>query len=242
MNGTEIAVRSISIFFPCYNDKGTIGNLVRDAISTVRVLGIRDYEVIVIDDGSTDGARELLRELEQSTPSLRVIYHAKNRGYGGALKSGFAAAGKEWVFYTDGDGQYDVRELALLVAKAPGADVVNGYKIKRNDSLARIVIGKIYQWGIKIGFMLKIRDVDCDFRLIRKTKLDAIALISNGGSMCVELTRRLQNAGSVFREVPVHHFDRVYGHSQFFTFRRVASTLLVLCKLWILLVLLCRTK
>lgn len=235
-------VTSLSVFFPCYNDRGTIGGLITNAVETIRALGIADYEVIVVDDGSTDGARELLRELVKTIPRLRVVFHEKNCGYGSALKSGFAAARKEWVFYTDGDAQYDVRELALLTAKAPGADVVNGYKIRRNDSLTRVIIGKLYQWGITIGFLLKIRDVDCDFRLIRKAKIDAIRLISNGGSVCVELSRRLQNAGAVFREVPVHHYNRVYGSSQFFTLRQVSTTLFALIVLWFRLVLLRQTK
>lgn len=236
------SVTSLSVFFPCYNDKGTIERLVHDAIETIQTLGIGDYEVIVVDDGSTDGARELLRELVKTIPRLRVVFHEKNCGYGSALKSGFAAVRKEWVFYTDGDAQYDVRELALLAANALGADVVNGYKIRRNDSLTRIIIGALYQWGIRLGFLLKIRDVDCDFRLIRKQKLNAITLTSNGGSICVELTRRLQNIGAVFKEVPVHHYNRVYGSSQFFTLRRVGTTLLTLIVLWFRLVLLRQTK
>ena len=120
--------------------------------------------------------------------------------------------------------------------------MVNGHKISRSDSLTRIIIGKLYQWGIRFGFLLAIRDVDCDFRLIRKAKMDAIRLVSNGGSVCVELVRRLQNVGSVFAEVPVHHYRRVYGHSQFFTFRRVGAALLALSRLWFLLVLLRRAR
>lgn len=236
-------ISSLSIFFPCYNDKGTIQGLVEKSIETAVKLGIEDYEVIVIDDGSTDGARELLKSLQDTIPALKIIFHEKNIGYGGALKSGFKASSKEWVFYTDGDAQYDVGELSLLVdALEDGVDVVNGYKIKRNDPLSRIIIGKTYQWGNKIIFLLKTRDVDCDFRLIRKAKIDGITLTSDGGSMCVELVKRLQNAGSVFKDVPVHHYDRVYGQSQFFTFKRVTSTLMTLMILWWHLVVLRRTN
>ena len=236
-------VKSLSIFFPCYNDKGTIGKLIEDSIETAKAIGIEDYEVIVTDDGSTDGARELLASLQKTNPRLKVIFHEKNRGYGAALQSGFAQATKEWIFYTDGDAQYDVKELALLVDVATeGVDLVNGYKIKRQDTFKRIVIGKVYQWTMKAVFLLKIRDVDCDYRLFKKEKLDQITLKSNDGSMCVELSRRLQNAKAVIREVPVHHYSRVYGQSQFFTFRRVSQTLMTLLKLWWELVLLGKTK
>ena len=120
--------------------------------------------------------------------------------------------------------------------------MVNGYKIKRQDTFDRIIIGKIYQWAMKVVFLLKIRDVDCDYRLFKKEKLDQITLKSDDGSMCVELSRRLQNAGVVIREVPVHHYSRTYGQSQFFTVRRVSRTLMTLFKLWWELVLLGKAK
>ncbi|MBI2627858.1 MAG: glycosyltransferase family 2 protein [Candidatus Niyogibacteria bacterium] len=236
-------INSLSIFFPCYNDKGTIQGLIEKSIKTVKDLGIEDYEIIVVDDGSADGARELLLSLQNAIPKLKVVFHEKNRGYGEALKSGFAAAGKEWVFYTDGDAQYDVGELSLLVnALKEEIDVVNGYKIKRRDPLNRIIIGKIYQWVIKIVFFLKVRDVDCDFRLIRKSKIDEIRLTSDGGSACMELSKRLQNAGARLANVPVHHYKRVYGQSQFFKVSRITSTLIMLIKLWWELVLLGKFK
>lgn len=236
-------INSISIFFPCYNDKGTIKKLIDDATETVNDLNINDYEIIVTDDGSTDGARELLASLQNNNHRLKVVFHEYNRGYGAALKSGFAQAAKEWIFYTDGDAQYDVKELALLVhAVEPGVDLVNGYKLKRQDTFDRIIIGKIYQWTMKVVFLLKIRDVDCDYRLFKREKLNQITLKSNDGSMCVELSRRLQNAGAVIREAPVHHYSRTYGQSQFFTFRRVSRTLMTLCKLWLELVLLGKAK
>lgn len=236
-------IRSLSIFFPCYNDKGTIQDLVEKSIKMTDKLGIEDYEVIVIDDGSTDGTRELLASLQNVIPRLKVVFHEKNRGYGGALKSGFQTANKEWVFYTDGDAQYDVGELALLInALEDGVDVVNGYKIKRHDPLSRIIIGKTYQLVNRLLFLLKTRDVDCDFRLIRKAKIDEIKLKSDNGSACVELAKRLQNAGSVIKNAPVHHYNRVYGQSQFFTAQRVISTLATLVKLWWELVLLGRSK
>src|SRR5947209_17009715 len=128
-----------------------------------------DFEVIVVDDGSTDRSRQILHELMDHFPRLRLVEHDGNRGYGGALQSGFAAATKDWVFYTDGDGQYDPGEIELLVKEATeGVDVVQGWKIRRGDSWKRALIGRVYHHGVAHLFRLHIRDVDCDFRLIRR--------------------------------------------------------------------------
>ena len=138
------AVESISAFFPCYNDEATIASMVNLAFVTIDRVGA-DGEVIVIDDGSTDASPHVLKELSDEHPRLRVVTHERNRGYGGALLSGFASATEQWVFYTDGDAQFDPAELEQLVDKAgPDVDVVQGYKIRRADNLARRVIGRVY--------------------------------------------------------------------------------------------------
>lgn len=216
---------SLSIFFPCYNDKGTIASLVLEARRVAERL-TDDFEIIVIDDGSSDGSRDLLLELQHQVVQLKLVFHEKNLGYGGALRSGFKTAGKEFIFYTDGDGQYDVKELPLLAERmAAGVDIVNGYKIKRSDPWHRLVIGYIYQYSIKVIFGLKIKDVDCDFRLMRMSIFDVISLESNTGTICVELIKKIQDAGFRFVEVGVSHYHRTYGSSQFFTPKRIASTL-----------------
>ncbi|MDO8594546.1 MAG: glycosyltransferase family 2 protein [bacterium] len=225
-------MNSLSIFFPCYNDKGTIATMVWSAKAVAEKL-TSEYEIIVIDDGSTDGARELLLGLQKELPDLRLVFHEKNHGYGGALRSGFKAASKDLVFYTDGDAQYDVGELPILWNKlTPDIDVVNGYKIKRHDPLHRIVVGFIYQCIIKVAFWLPIRDIDCDFRLIRRKVFGVIDLKSNTGTITVELVKKIQNAGFRFAEAPVSHFFRIYGASQFFNFKRVLKTLWRLGFVW----------
>jgi len=230
---TPQRLSSLSIFFPCYNDGGTIASLVLAALETARQF-TNDYEVIVVDDGSTDMSRDILRQLKEEFPQhVKLVFHERNRGYGGALRSGFATASKEWVFYTDGDAQYDPRELSLLVEKVrPDVDVVQGYKIKRHDPLHRIVIGKLYHYMMKLMFNLKIRDVDCDFRLIRKSVLDRIQLTQDSGVICLELVRKLQSAGARFEEVGVSHYFRMYGKSQFFNFRRIAAVGVGVARLW----------
>ncbi len=227
---------SLSIFFPAYNDVGTIASLALLAHMTARQLS-DDYEVIVVNDGSPDHTAELLDEMARSFAWLKVVHHAKNRGYGGALRSGFEAASKELVFYTDGDAQYDPRELAALFrALTPEVDFVNGYKIGRSDPLHRIVIGRAYHWFVRVAFGLKLRDVDCDFRLLRRQIFEKVRLTRSSGVICVELMKKVQDHGFRIAQVPVRHFHRSYGKSQFFNIPRVARTLLDLAKLWLELV------
>ena len=227
---------SLSIFFPAYNDAGTIASLAIVAHMTAREL-TDDYEVIVVEDGSPDHTGELLDEMAGHFPWLKVVHHQKNRGYGGALRSGFATASKELVFYTDGDAQYDPRELkSLWGAFGPGVDFVNGFKMGRSDPFHRVVIGRVYHWFVKLAFGLRIRDVDCDFRLMRRSVFDKVELTRSSGVICVELMKKVQDHGFRIGQVGVHHFHRSYGKSQFFNFPRVARTLLDLMKLWLELV------
>ena len=228
----------ISVFFPAYNDGGTIASMVIVTLQTLRQLA-DDFEVIVIHNGSTDYSPEVLSELERLYPNeLRVIDYPHPLGYGGALRVGFASCTKDLIFYTDGDAQYDPRELAnLLAALTPGVDMVNGYKIVRSDPLHRIIIGRAYHWGVKLLFGLRLKDVDCDFRLMRRTVIDRISLKSNTGVICVELMKKVQDAGFKVAQIPVHHYHRAYGGSQFFNIPRIYRSLHGLLGLWIELVL-----
>ena len=227
---------SISVFFPAYNDAHSIGKLVENALEVLPCL-TDDYEVIVINDGSADNTQEVLSQLQTKHKELRIVEHETNRGYGGALRSGFNAASKELVFYTDGDAQYDVRELLKLYPLlTENVDVVNGYKLERTDKINRKIIGGFYNRLAHFLFSLPIRDVDCDFRLIRRAILGKIALHSTSGSICVELVYKLRKAGANFEEVGVNHYARQYGQSQFFTFRRVSKTLLDFFLLWLKLI------
>lgn len=228
---------AISAFFPAYNDAGTISSMVITVLLTLREL-TDDYEVVVVNDGSKDHTAVVLDELARIYPGeVRIIHHPQNRGYGGALRTGFASATRDWIFYTDGDAQYDPRELKDLAALvSDDVDFINGWKIERNDPLHRIIIGRIYQYTIKLAFGLKLKDVDCDFRLMRREVFDRVQLTSDSGVICVELMKKVQDAGFRLAETPVHHFHRAYGKSQFFRFRRLAEVARDLTKLWIRLV------
>lgn len=225
--------KGISVFFPIYNDWGTVGSMAISAVTTLE--GITDdYEVILVNDGSEDKKiKKILDKIEQTFDKVRVIHHEKNRGYGGALRTGFANATKELIFYTDGDAQYDPTEMTLLFPlMKDNVDMVNGYKIKRSDPIHRAIVGRIYHWIVKFFFGLKVRDVDCDFRLVRKSVFDKVKLESNSGMICVELVKKIQDAGYNIVECPVHHYFRISGKSQFFNFPRVFKTCIELIKLW----------
>ena len=227
----------LSVFFPAYNDSGTIASLVISALRTARTL-TSDYEVIVVNDGSADATADILNELARTYPEVRVVHHPQNRGYGGALRSGFAAATRDLVFYTDGDAQYDPAEMTVLwQALVDGVDLVNGYKISRSDPLHRIVIGRIYHHTVKLLFGLKVRDVDCDFRMMRRAIFERVQLEKNSGVICLEMMKKIQDAGFNIAEVPVHHYHRAHGRSQFFNFRRLARTAADVMKLWFVLVI-----
>jgi glycosyltransferase involved in cell wall biosynthesis len=230
------ATAGLSVFFPAYNDSGTIASMVVTAVQTARRL-TSDFEVIVVNDGSKDRTGSILDELARLYPEVRIVNHEVNRGYGGALRSGFAAAQKDLIFYTDGDAQYDPAELELLWRRmTPDVDLINGYKISRSDPWHRIVIGRIYHHTVRLAFGLRVRDVDCDFRLMRRSIFDRVRLEKNSGVICLEMMKKIHDAGFRIAEVPVHHFHRAYGRSQFFNFRRIGRTAIDVLKLWIALV------
>jgi glycosyltransferase involved in cell wall biosynthesis len=227
----------ISAVFPAMNDAGTIASMVWTARAALR-RAAADYEIIVVNNGSRDYTALVLAELAGALPELRVISHDGPLGYGGALRAGFAAAAKDWIFYTDGDAQYNPLELSLLVeAAAEGVDVVNGYKTARQDPWYRTVLGRLYHHTARMLFGFRLRDVDCDFRLFRRAILETVPLTSETGTIGLEIVKRFQDAGFRFAEVPVSHYFRSYGDSQFFRPRRLARMAKNLAALWIQLVL-----
>ena len=223
----------VSIFFPCYNDAKSISALVENAFSTIKKYTKR-YEVIVVNDASDDNSKAVLEKLSQKYKRFRLISHPTNLGYGGALRSGFKAARYQLIFYTDGDGQYDVKELPLLLSlMSSDVDFINGIKMARHDPTYRIVIGNIYSFLTRWLFWIPIFDIDCDFRLIRKSLLNKLDLKNNSGAICIELVKKAQRAGAKFRQVSVHHLERRFGASQFFRIERILHTLGEMLMLWI---------
>lgn len=222
----------ISAFFPCYNDAGSIEEMVRRADATLRLV-TDSYDITVVDDGSADHSVRVLEALRSEVPALSIVRHVKNRGYGGALRSGFEAATKEFVFYTDGDGQYDPRELTrLVVLMEDGIGLVNGYKRNRADAFYRKLTGGTYEWMARRIFGIRIKDVDCDFRLIRTDYLRRVPLTFASGAIGLELIYNLQVRGCRMRETPVHHYPRLHGRSEFFSLKHVTGLINDVARFW----------
>ena len=211
---------SLTIFFPFFNDEGTV----LEQISNAYKIGNKvtdDLEVIAIHGGdSKDNTLKEIKHAKNKFKDLIVIDKSDNKEGYAVIKHGFVNASKDWVFYTDGDAQYDLNELLLLVDnyKQTKADVINGYKTTRGDGVVRHILGDLYAKLSTFIFELPIRDTDCDFRLIKKEFLDKFDLVSSDSSILGELIKKLELSGAKFSEVPVSHFDRKYGNSNYTAF------------------------
>ncbi|HAF06838.1 MAG: glycosyltransferase family 2 protein [bacterium] len=222
----------VSAMFPCYNDRENILKLVDRVEERLKKYTL-DYEIIVVDDFSTDGARELLLKKAEENPKLKVILHERNMGYGITIVDGLKNAQFQYFFYTDGDGQYDPAEIEKLIKVLDEDTVlVNGYKILRNDPLYRIIIGKLYNTFMKFFFGIKLRDIDCDFRMIKKDIFKDEEFFSKSGTICIEMIKKIELKGCKVKEVGVNHYERKFGRSQFFNFKRLFVVFLHLIVLW----------
>jgi glycosyltransferase involved in cell wall biosynthesis len=205
-------VTSLSIFFPCYNEKDSIRGLTEKSI---RVAGdiCDDYEIVLVDDGSSDGTSEMMDQLADKYPMVHVVHHRVNQGYGAALQSGFRAARKDYVFYTDGDGQFDIAELPKLLPLIDQYDIVSGYRMNRQEGLLRKI--NAFCWTKFVGwlFNLKLRDIDCAFKLYKRELFDTIEMHSTGALIDTEILARAQRKGYTIAQIGVHHYPRMSGQS-----------------------------
>jgi glycosyltransferase involved in cell wall biosynthesis len=202
---------SISAFFPAYNEEANIGPLCLKTAAALKKVASR-YEVIAVDDGSRDGTAAVVRALHKEQPQIRLVSHKVNQGYGAAVKTGFASAKMDWVFFTDGDGQFDVNEIARLLPLARDHDLVVGYRIKRADPPHRLL--NAWAWGTLVRglFGLKgVRDIDCAFKLIRRGVFKAFRLETTGAMISTELLVKSQKNGFKIAEIGVGHYPRVAG-------------------------------
>ena len=208
----KIPINELSLFFPCHNEAENLDALVAEALSALPTLAER-YEVILVDDGSTDATPAVAARLEAAHPNVvRVIRHDINRGYGGALRSGFGGARYEWIAFTDGDQQFRVADLAALISAVPNSDTVAlGYRIKRADPALRKIYAAVYRLANRFWFGLPVRDVDCAMKLFPRATLHGIAVESSGAFFSAELLIKLRARGVQMVEVGVPHFPRVAG-------------------------------
>lgn len=201
---------SITVFFPCYNEQDNVGRVTDKAVEVLEGMGA-DYEVIIVNDGSSDNTRSSADSLADKYPHVRAIHHETNQGYGAALQSGFRAASKELVFYTDGDGQFDLAELSPLIPLLENADIVSCYRLKRQDNLMRKING--FAWS-KLGcilFRMNVRDIDCAFKLYRREIFNNIEMHSTGALIDTEILARAVKKGYKIVQTGVHHYPRTAG-------------------------------
>jgi glycosyltransferase involved in cell wall biosynthesis len=209
----KMPLQELSLFFPCHNEADNLEGLVADALAALPALATV-YEVILVDDGSRDDTAGVAEHLVQRHGGVvRLVRHDVNRGYGGALRSGFAAARYNYLAYTDGDRQFRVADLARLVAcaEATHAPVVIGYRLQRADPLLRLIYATFYRVANRIWFGLHVRDVDCAAKLFRRDALREISVHSDGAFFSAELLIRLRVAGVKIVEVGVPHYPRTAG-------------------------------
>lgn len=221
---------SLSVFFPCYNEAGNVERVVRRAVELLDKF-VRDWEIIIVDDGSSDGTAEIADRLAAEDERIRAIHHEVNGGYGLALRSGFAAAKKEYVFYTDGDGQFDIADLPRLLERIHRADIINGYCRRRQDPLVRRINAACWGWLVRRMLHFRCRDVDSAFKLYRREIFDRIELKSTGALIDAEVLARAARLGYTIENVPVKHFARETGAqtgAKFSVILRAFKELLVL--------------
>lgn len=208
MNQTK--VKSISVFFPCYNEQENVERTTASTVSVLEELGV-DYEVIIVNDGSGDSTAEIAQKLADGNDKIKVVNHPRNLGYGAALQSGFKAATKELVFYTDGDGQFDIKEMPALLPLMEEFDIVSCYRINRQDNLIRKINAWCWTKLVCILFRMRVRDIDCAFKLFKREIFDNIEMSSSGALIDSEILARSVRKGYSITQRPVRHYPRTAG-------------------------------
>ncbi len=226
-------IDALSVFFPCINEEGNIENIVEKAEDILKRLKLK-YEIIIIDDGSTDSTGKLADRLALTNPNIRAIHHPKNLGYGEALKSGFYNAKYDTIVYTDGDGQFDFAEVTKFLGKIEDNDLVIGYRIKRKDPFFRILFKKGWTLSLWAFFGMTLKDVDCGFKMIKKEALEKIPQLqsSRGAMINAELAIKVKKHGFKIAQIGVNHYPRTSGKPTGASLNVIIKSYLDLLKLW----------
>jgi glycosyltransferase involved in cell wall biosynthesis len=228
-------IDKLSVFLPVYNEKGNVEGVV---LSTIKVLNdiASEWELIIVNDGSTDGTSLILKKLSSSDGRIKIITHQSNEGYGASLKSGFLAGKYPWIAFTDSDGQFDFGEITSFIdkQKETGADLVIGYYKKRQVSKVRIITSKVWEYTVFALFGLKVHDIDCGFKLISKKVIEKISPLESerGAFISSEILIKAKKWGFKFAEVPVTHFPRTKGAGTGRNINVIIKSFVDLFRLW----------
>jgi glycosyltransferase involved in cell wall biosynthesis len=227
-------IDSLSVFFPAYNEEAHVELTVRKTKKVLEEVASK-WEIIIVNDGSNDKTKEIAQTLSKEDKKIRVINHSKNGGYGEALKSGFYNSKYEWVAYIDIDGQFDFTEISKFLGKKDSADLLMGYRMKRQDSFYRLLFAKGWALALFVFFGLRLKDVDCGFKMVSKKVLDTIPHLEStrGGMINAELPIKTKKYGFKIAEIGVHHFPRTAGHPKGADLNVIIKSFIDLFKLWI---------
>lgn len=227
-------IKSLSVFFPCFNEEKNLSETVNKALKVLENLALEEYEVIIINDGSSDSTGKVADDLASKNPRIRVIHHPKNLGYGEALKSGFKMAKYDTVVYNDGDGQFDFLEVKKFLEKIDETDLIIGYRVKRADNPIRTLFAKGWAFSLWLFFGLKLRDVDCGFKMIKKEVLEKIGKLEStrGGMINAELVIKAKRYDFRLAQVGVSHYPRIAGKPSGATVPVIVKSYIDLLRLW----------
>jgi glycosyltransferase involved in cell wall biosynthesis len=210
LNRPPLSPLSLTIFFPCYNEEANVERVTHAAVAVARQL-TDDYEVIIVNDGSRDRTGEIADRLAGNVPGVRAVHNRPNQGYGGALQRGFRAATKNWIFYTDGDGQFDFGELPGLLPLLGSHDIVSCYRLDRKDPPMRKLNAWAWTTLVNLLFGLRLRDIDCAFKIYPRTFIEGITMHSRGALIDTEMLAKARNLGLSIAQAGVHHYPRTAG-------------------------------
>lgn len=203
---------SLSVFFPCYNEEENLPVILNQALLVLPKVA-KKYEIIVVNDGSSDDTKKVAQKFASQFPNIKVISHQTNKGYGAAIRTGINESANEWIFFTDGDGQFDLNELDFFVENKDKFMAILGYRRSRAEGLRRALFAKLYKLYIDLLFRVHVKDIDCAFKLIKAEELKQLSLFSSGAFISSEILYKLKKKHIKFKQLPVNHYSRKFGSS-----------------------------
>jgi len=223
---------SLSVFFPCYNEEENLPVVLNQALLVLPKVA-KKFEIIVVNDGSSDDTKKVAQKFASQFSSIKVVSHQINKGYGAAIRTGVYNSVNDWIFFTDGDGQFDLNELESFVENKGKYNVVLGYRRSRAEGVRRALFAKLYKLYIDLLFRVHVKDIDCAFKLFRAEELKQLSLFSSGAFISSEILYRLKKSHVKFKQLPVNHYSRKFGSSTGANFRVIVIGLWEPLKLYL---------